>query len=80
MAQSVVHFEVMGKDPQKLRDYFGQLFGWKFSDPMGPTDYATVEDPNRPFRLAGVVLSSVFLLGVIAVWFAPETKDKPLPE
>ncbi len=42
--------------------------------------YATKADPNLPFRLAGVVLSSVFLLGVIAVWFAPETKDRPLPE
>jgi MFS family permease len=42
--------------------------------------YRTVEDPNRPFRLAGVLLSTVFLIGVVAVWFAPETKDKPLPE
>jgi hypothetical protein len=40
----------------------------------------TPEDPNRHFRLAGVILSSVFLIGAVAVWFAPETKDKPLPE
>lgn len=42
--------------------------------------YRTEADPNMHFRLAGAMLSTVFLLGVVAVWFAPETKDKPLPE
>ena len=42
--------------------------------------YRTDAEPNMPFPLAGVLLSSVFLLGVVAVWFAPETKGKPLPE
>jgi predicted enzyme related to lactoylglutathione lyase len=46
MANPVVHFEVIGKDPDKLRDYYGQLFGWSFTEPMGPTNYTTVEDPN----------------------------------
>ena len=43
MGQPVVHFEVIGKDPQQLRDYYGQLFGWEFSPPMGPTDYSLIE-------------------------------------
>lgn len=43
MGQPVVHFEVIGKDPDKLRDYYGQLFGWSFAEPMGP-NYATVQD------------------------------------
>jgi predicted enzyme related to lactoylglutathione lyase len=46
MGQPVVHFEVIGKDPDKLRDYYGRLFGWSFGDPMGPTDYATVQEPD----------------------------------
>jgi predicted enzyme related to lactoylglutathione lyase len=33
MPQPVVHFEVIGKDPQRLRDYFGDLFGWQFDTP-----------------------------------------------
>jgi predicted enzyme related to lactoylglutathione lyase len=33
MAQPVVHFEVVGKDPARLRDYFSQLFGWSFALP-----------------------------------------------
>jgi hypothetical protein len=55
MGQPVVHFEVMGKDPDKLRSYFGELFGWEFSEPMGPMEYATVEnDGGIPGGIGGV--------------------------
>ena len=30
MGQPVVHFEITGEDPEKLRRYFGELFGWEF--------------------------------------------------
>src|SRR6476660_5354655 len=43
MAQPVVHFEVIGKDPEGLRSYYSQLFGWEFGEPLGPTDYTLVE-------------------------------------
>ena len=33
-----------------------------------------------PLRYAGVTMCSVFLLGLIALPFLPETKGKPLPE
>ena len=33
MGQPVVHFEVIGEDPQKLRDYYTGLFGWEFETP-----------------------------------------------
>ena len=29
MGQPVVHFEVMGKDAEKLRGFYGDLFGWE---------------------------------------------------
>jgi MFS family permease len=35
---------------------------------------------NEPFRKAAIVLSFVFILGLVALIWAPETKDKPLPE
>jgi predicted enzyme related to lactoylglutathione lyase len=46
MAQPVVHFEVVGQDPDKLRSYYGELFGWEFGQPMGPTDYTTLSNAN----------------------------------
>ncbi len=46
MAQPVVHFEVVGNDADGLRNYYGQLFGWEFGEPIGPTDYTVVTNPN----------------------------------
>jgi predicted enzyme related to lactoylglutathione lyase len=36
MGQPVVHFEVIGKDADKLQSYYGELFGWdiKADNPM----------------------------------------------
>jgi len=33
MPQPVVHFEVIGRDPARLRKYFSDLFGWEFDTP-----------------------------------------------
>jgi predicted enzyme related to lactoylglutathione lyase len=33
MSQPVVHFEIAGKDPAVLREYFRELFGWEFDVP-----------------------------------------------
>jgi MFS family permease len=35
---------------------------------------------QEPYRYAGVVMCSVFLLGLVTLPFAPETVGKPLPE
>ena len=43
MGQPVVHFEIIGKDPAKLRDYFGELFGWEFGLPSPVSE--AVSDP-----------------------------------
>ncbi|MBL9170008.1 MAG: MFS transporter [Verrucomicrobiales bacterium] len=37
-------------------------------------------DKPEPMRYAGVAMCAVFLIGLIALPFAPETKGKPLPE
>ncbi|MBC8091473.1 MAG: VOC family protein [Pseudonocardia sp.] len=38
MGQPVVHFEVIGTDPEKLRSYYRDLFGWEFdtNSPVSP--------------------------------------------
>jgi predicted enzyme related to lactoylglutathione lyase len=35
MGQPVVHFEIIGTDAAKLRNYYTELFGWEFD--MGGT-------------------------------------------
>lgn len=37
-------------------------------------------DTPEPLRYAGVAMCSVFLIGLLVLPFAPETKGKPLPE
>ena len=48
MAQPVVHFEIIGSDPSKLRGYYGELFGWEF-DTSGPVAEAVSEAGNYGF-------------------------------
>jgi uncharacterized protein len=48
MGQPVVHFEVIGTDPGKLRSYFGDLFGWEF-DTSGPVAEPVSEAGNYGF-------------------------------
>jgi uncharacterized protein len=45
MSQPVVHFEVVGKDPTRLREYFGDLFGWEFNVPSPVAE--EVSEPER---------------------------------
>jgi predicted enzyme related to lactoylglutathione lyase len=42
MGQAVVHFEIMGKDGEKLRSYYSELFGWKI-DADNPMNYGIVQ-------------------------------------
>jgi predicted enzyme related to lactoylglutathione lyase len=50
MGQPVVHFEIIGADPTRLRGFFNDLFDWEF-DTSGtvaeaisePTDYGFIE-------------------------------------
>ena len=48
MANPVVHFEIIGKNPANLRNYFGELFGWQF-DTSSPVAEAVSEPANYGF-------------------------------
>jgi predicted enzyme related to lactoylglutathione lyase len=41
MGQPVVHFEVIGKDGDKLQSYYAELFGWEV-DANNPMNYGIV--------------------------------------
>jgi uncharacterized protein len=48
VGQPVVHFEIIGRAPDKLRSYFGDLFGWQF-DTTSPVAEAVSESGNYGF-------------------------------
>lgn len=52
MGDPVVHFEVIGKDPERLRGYYGELFGWEF-DTSSPVSEAVSEPTSYGFVAAG---------------------------
>jgi predicted enzyme related to lactoylglutathione lyase len=41
MGQPVVHFEIVARDPERLRSYYSDLFGWKI-DADNPLGYGLV--------------------------------------
>ena len=41
MGQPVVHFEVIGKDGEKLQSYYSEMFGWEI-DASNPMKYGTI--------------------------------------
>jgi predicted enzyme related to lactoylglutathione lyase len=48
MGSPVVHFEIIGKDPPKLRRYYGELFGWT-CDTNSPVAKEVSEPGNYGF-------------------------------
>jgi uncharacterized protein len=54
MGQPVVHFEVVGKDGQKLQSYYSELFGWQI-DANNPMSYGIVQrDGNTNAEGVGI--------------------------
>jgi predicted enzyme related to lactoylglutathione lyase len=41
MSSPLIHFEVAGKDPDKLQSFFGDLFGWQINND-NPMNYGMV--------------------------------------
>jgi predicted enzyme related to lactoylglutathione lyase len=48
MGQPVVHFEIIGADPTRLRDFFNDLFDWEY-DTSGTVAEAISEPTNYGF-------------------------------
>ena len=47
---------------------------------LGALTASVFKGYHEPMRYAGAVVCAVFLVGLVALPFAPETKGKPLPE
>ena len=58
---------------------FAAAGGSFFSSMLSQGVFGHLEKP-LPYRYSAITMCAIFLIGLIAVIFAPETKDKPLPE
>src|SRR5262245_49864668 len=45
MATKVIWFEVLGKDGDKLRGFFAELFGWRYNDAADPKRVGALAEP-----------------------------------
>lgn len=56
----------------------------RFAAALGPLVKSQLEGAfahtSEPLRFAGIAMASVFLIGLLVLPFAPETKGKPLPD
>ncbi|HKG24680.1 MAG TPA: VOC family protein [Thermomicrobiales bacterium] len=48
MANPVVYFEIIGKDANRLYDFYGDNFGWTLPTGDGPVNYRHVEGATLP--------------------------------
>ncbi len=48
MAGDLVHFEIPADDSARARQFYGDLFGWQFSEQPGPTEYWISETSAGP--------------------------------
>jgi predicted enzyme related to lactoylglutathione lyase len=62
MGNPVVHFEIIGSDPHRLRNYFRDLFGWEF-DTSGPVSPAVSEAGNYGFMDSDITTDGVGIPG-----------------
>jgi hypothetical protein len=47
---------------------------------MGYLASAIFQETREPLRFSGIAMCCIFLLGLLVLPFAPETKDQPLPD
>jgi uncharacterized protein len=40
---TIVHFDIATDNPQRAKDFYESLFGWKMISPPGMTDYYLIE-------------------------------------
>jgi uncharacterized protein len=53
MGKPVVHFEVIGKDGEKLQGFYSQLFDWNI-DAANPMRYGIVKGEDNPADMGSI--------------------------
>lgn len=57
MGYPIVHFELMGKDGEKLQSFYSQVMGWKISAD-NPMNYGVVDTDSEGTSIGGGVGST----------------------
>ncbi len=69
----VVHFEMVAENPEKLSQFYTNLFGWQITKmPMGETDYYSVT--TGPTDANGMPTQPGYIGGGLAPRMMPEQK------
>lgn len=74
MPNPVVHFEILGKSPKKLRDFYSKVFEWKM-DVMKEMDYAMIPQQDKKGIGGGIAELNTDLPKKVGVTFYIEVKD-----
>ena len=66
MGQPVVHFEIIGNEPQKLRSFYSELFGWKLGDMMAPEmgSYSMIDGESAGIP-GGIAVDGIIGIAVV---------------
>ncbi len=56
MSHTIVHFEIPADDPEKLKQFYENVFGWKIEKTPGPVEYwiintVPVDEQGRPTEM-----------------------------
>lgn len=56
MVGAIVHFEIEGRDATRLREFYGELFGWRVDlIPDNPAEYALVQHDKSAPGIGGAI-------------------------
>ena len=67
MGAPVAWFEITGKDPKGLADFYKELFGWSFGD-SGDASYLLVDTGGGPDAIGGGIGSAQDSTGGVTVY------------
>lgn len=58
MGRPVVHFEIVGRDPARLRSYYSELFGWEFQVGDAATEWSPIQVTTASWTAAPLTAGS----------------------
>jgi len=54
---TIVHFDIASENPQRAKQFYESLFGWKIEGPPGMPDYYLIQTEAQPTLSVRIVTS-----------------------